>query len=414
MAYSFQTALVIGKGINKRWEEIDVGSIAISTLFTQYRTVLLTLTNPFITGSVTFDLTTNRNLIANIMLTVDQWLVENDDLTLPTIEGSYTVAYRKARYKYAMQAGYGVRRVHPTAHPDMYYPDSDLRDLLLEKQGTDYGFLQSHSLISVNGFYHRTEATLNGLYIKHGGESGLIANDTAVGILSTVNLGAVTYHGITEAMIYKQDPLHNLTTKAFIDLGIDVDNKTVLFSLGGYLHVLDGLYRNIGNGQIVLHLDKIRWLHRYLEAREFIDLSSITELFPQSDTYGLPVGVFETEECIKRFLTLPQTFFVVIDTPNVITKRKDLEMTGLPGVAVYNNRPEDVMFLRTGSGVSYQTHEEWGRWVLDYKNRFEVYHRFETSDWEESPSINADQSIEGIGILGSGYLLELGKETLTL
>ncbi len=414
MAYSFQTALVVAKGSNQRWVELDVGSMTITALLNTYRGLLLTLTNPFVSGSVTFDLSANRSLVNNFSLTVDQWLVENGSTTLPTIPGSYSASYKKARYKDAVQAGYYIKRVHPTAHPDMVYPDSDLRDLLVTKTDADYDFLQRHSLVNVNGFYHRTEATLNGMYIRHGGKSGLIANDTHVGLLSTVNLGEVTYVGITESMIYKQAENHNLATRAFINVGQDLDNKTILLSLGGYLHVLDGLYRNIGNGQVVLHLDKIRFLQRYLESREFIDLSSIKDLFPQDDQYGIPVGVFKSEECIKRFLTLPQSFFVIIDTPSVITKRKDLDMTGLHGVAIAYSRPEDLLFLRSGSGASYFTKEENGQWVITYKPRFEHFYRFEGSDWEDSPSIDDAEELEKIGILGKGYLLEIGKETLTL
>src|SRR5690606_25091812 len=135
-------------------------------------------------------------------------------------------------------------RVHPTAHPDVYFPEADQRDIMLSKEGINYEFLQKHALVSVNGFFHKTTFSSHGVRIVDGAKSALLCNDTNVGILSTVNLGSVEYVSITEDMIYKLDESHRLSSKAFINLGVDTEDKTVLLCLGGYLHILDGSYRN--------------------------------------------------------------------------------------------------------------------------------------------------------------------------
>lgn len=414
MAYSFQTALVVEKGLNKRWTEIDVGVRSIADLLASYREVYLVLTNPYLVGSVTFDMSANRNLIPMFSWTVDEWLEYNADTTLPVVNGTYNVVYKKARYKDSQQADYSFRRVHPTAHPDVYFPDADLRDLLLTKQGINYEQLHKHSLVSVNGFFHPTEWTNNGLYVRHAGKSGLIANDNSIGILSTINLGSVKYVPITSEMIYKQEESHNLARKAFIDIGENVDSKTVLLCIGGYLHILDGLYRNIGDGQLVVYLDKIRFLQRYIESRERIDLSSVTALLNYPEDSGIPVDAFRREDVITAFLTLPQSFLVILDTPNLITKRMDVEMAGLPGVAITESRPEDLMFFRSGSAGGYRTIEQWGKWVMNFGDVFEHYYRFESTNYLSFPVVDDALEIDKLGIMGKCYLLELGKETLEL
>ena len=52
-------------------------------------------------------------------------------------------------------------------------------------------------------------------------------------------------------MVKQPHPSVDLKSKVYIDLGMDLTNKSVLLSLGGYLHAFDGVV-NIGGLTTIL------------------------------------------------------------------------------------------------------------------------------------------------------------------
>lgn len=424
MAYVYQKALVRELGLNKLWQEVDISAMTISAILAKYADAVVVLTNQFIQGEVSFELTKNIPLFLRPNLTLSAWLSVNGDTTLPTTPGIPSVQYKTIEYAAAHQAGFHVKKVHPDTHPDVYSTDDLLKDLLLSRgTGTDYNFIQRRTMVNVNGIFHRTEATLHGVYVKNGGETSKIGNDNSIGIVSFANVGTLEYIPITTENLYKQDPSQAYSKRAYINTGMDLDNKVVILVLAGVLHVLDGSYFHTGNGQIAIRTEKTNFLRRFVELRKEINLHSVAEVMPTTYTplelengtnTRVVVDEVFSDAAVEKFLTLPQSFLVVVDTPYINTVRKAVLATDLPGVSLAYEKPIGILKQRSGLSSSYTRVKQHHLWSLQYKPHYERDYYFETTEWVDLPITNNSEDILNLNKSGFGYLLEIGKEELTI
>ncbi len=423
MSYVYQHAMVREIGVNKPWSQVDISTMTIATILKHYTDVYVVLTNPYVQGMVTFELTQHRNLILRPELTLNAWLVFNGNTTLPTTVGVPTITKHTAQYAAAHQVHFHVSRVHPDTHPDMQHPDSTLTDILLTRDNTDYATLQRSAMVNVCGLFHRTESTLHGLYVKHGGETGIKSNDNSVGLLSLAAIGDISYIPITEDNLYKLNTDQPYAKRAYIDTQMDLDNKTVLLVLGGVLYLLDGTYSHIGNGQIAIRTERINWLRTFSQLRHRINLQSMIDVMPttlaqQALSEGYD-GIFSIAEllhddAISAFLRLPQSFLVVVDTPYINTRTVAVESTCIPGVVVAYQKPIGILQQRNGITVPYTRVKQHHLWSLQYKPEYQREFYFETTDWDDLSTTNDTQEILSLHQSGYGRLIEINKEVLTI
>ena len=106
--------------------------------------------------------------------------------------------------------------------------------------------MSRYCLISVNGLLHKADGSVNGLYVRDGAKSSRIANKTNVGIISFKDVGEFDIIPINRNMIKQPSETLRLKEKIYLDLNTDLSNKTVLLSLGGYLHAVDNIVRIAG------------------------------------------------------------------------------------------------------------------------------------------------------------------------
>lgn len=424
MSYVYQRAMVREHGLNQYWKPVDISGMTISTILNTYIDAIAVLTNPFITGEVSFEITKNIPLFITPNLTLSNWLVQNGNTTLPTTAGAPSVTYVKGEYAQAHQANFYVRKVHPDTHPDVYNHDELLTDLLLSRSGTtDYEYIQKHMLVLVNGFFHRTESTTHGVYVKDGGRTSLIGKDNSLGVYSLANIGECRYIPITLDNLYKQHEDQDYSKRAYINVGEDLDNKVVLLSLAGVLHVLDDSYYHMGNGQVAIKTEQTNWARRFVELYRNINLQSVIEQMPTSNaallsnpTVNLPFTIEElyNDNAIKQFLLLPQSFLIVIDTPYINTVFTAIQATAFPGVGVAYEKPTGLLRQRSGLYTSYTRVKQHHLWSVQFNPAYERQYYFETTDWEDLLIATDSEDILNLYNSGYGHLVEIGKEILQI
>lgn len=355
--YTCQRALLRPRGANQRLIEAQVGNSYLRNLVTEYDIAYLVLKHPALTKEVSLNLMDILDTVYSVLenVTVDDWLVSLGDTSLPT---SDTVPKRQAgvaKFNDAFSAEFKVNRIHPTAGEGNEYPDEDLTDILMTKPGMDYALLYRNCLVNVNGLYHITDYSTRGLRVKDAGRSTYLANNHDIGLVSFLDVGKVTVTPITAAMI-KPKGTNPLKNGFIVNVPkIDLSKRIVMMSIGGYLHYGEQQYSVTGDHSIDVQWYNIPLASRYHNSKGLIDLSKFEDTMTHNPNHGsaLDLNQANTDEAIKAYMTLSQSFVITIEAANLYYMRHGLERTKLPGRYVAYERPRFPLQLENGLMPSY-------------------------------------------------------------
>jgi hypothetical protein len=412
--YTLENTIVKERGRNGRWHEINGSDLTLSYLWNTYETVYLILNHTVLNEPVSLDLTQYRLTVSTDFYntTVNDWLVSVGNEALPTSDEVPVVNPRFVTYSDAIQAGYTIQPVDRTAHPDTALPLSELEDLLLTKEGLDYALFNQFGLVSVNGLLHLTDAGPDGIHVVDGHKSKQVANDTLVGILNFQHIGKIERIPITREMV--APPKENAPLKDYADLYLegDLKDKTVFIVIGGYLHAHDKLVRQIGDNIFRVDFNNYPLIDRFYESRELIDLSHLTEIMTEKNgNYNqLDLEEVYSDEWILRYLTLSQSFFLVIDSPHIFIDTQTLESLPSPGRYVSPVKPVWPVAYGVGRLLDYHSIEEYGCWLLAGQQARKPIYNYKTTGWIKGISLDNTQSTTTRFRLPRAYFLKIGRD----
>ncbi|MNP96514.1 hypothetical protein D3C85_90990 [compost metagenome] len=415
--YTCVKALLRQRGDNQRLTEAQVGDAAVRTLMAENSTVYLVLTHPAITGQVGLDLDTIEDAIYRIAdgITVDQWLHANGDETLPTTTPLMKKEAAACGYNDLFAAGYKIQLQHPTAGEGTQLPDSELTDILVTKSGFDYKMLFDYGLATVNGLLHLTDYSTRGWKIKEGGRSTQFAKRHDLGLISFKNVGKLTCIPIKPEMVlpYAGQPMKN----GFVIKvpNVDLSNKVVMMSVGGYLHFANECYNVIGDRSIKFDWWKYPLEHRYYNSNKLINMKAFTDTMVQNEDHGdaLDLNQANSDVSIKAYMSLPQSFIILLDAKNFYYERHVLERTGLPGRYYSYELPKFPLQLENGLLPAYVAMPESGMYSLAIHENLIRSFQHDTKKPADDMYFNGARKSSTLGHYASAYLLEMGTEYLT-
>ncbi|MNZ49004.1 hypothetical protein D3C78_667610 [compost metagenome] len=416
--YEYQGALVKHRKPDVRFEEMDVRGVAVKTLLRDYAEVYLTLTHPSLTGKHTLVLTEASALTAGLLetTTVAQWLIDNDNTTLPTHEGIATPQTHFAMARDAWQAGYRVDRCVPKGSPFNDANDADKTDIWLTREDTDYVDVQRHCLGTVNGLLHRVDADGDGVYLKDGGTTFRKTQNALVGLISFKNIGRIHTASITPEMVYNPDVTKRFSDNFYVKVPFDTSNKVMGIVIGGYLHLACDDLKVIGSGAIKVNMNRIPFLERYMVSRYLINQSSMERFHEVSEFNDRDYDLqgFLDNECILELLTQSQSFIVGIEVDHLTTKVYQTTRTHLPGRFIHNERP--LMPLRTQLGLlpSYLSEEEVGQWIIRVDHNLAQHRFMNTRDYTLQPKVDEKRISSEPETLSRGELIEWATSTVSI
>lgn len=391
--YTLVQAIARPIGGNGRWSVIPLGDMLLPDVFSQYARVIATLSNNFLTKPVALELALIRPTYGSQSITFNQYLaqvgnttIQGTSETLPVINTRYT------KYADAFHAGYSVQAIHPTADIDAQVPAADRTWLYMTRPDTDYMLFYRSCLVSVNGLIHATDATTDGIYVKEGMKSQMISNKAKIGMMSFRELGALSYIPITADMVYKQAEGQVYKDRAHVDLGQDVSDKTVMLVLGGYLHILDPrTFYRISDSSFAVVFANLPLIDRYYDSVTTIDLSSMNVEKSVSDDNHILVESLFSDEAILAYLTLSQSFFVVLDNTEVFVDRKLIEKTPLPNLYISYEQPIYPLFSELGKMVNYWYTYEDGQFSISTTDAMRHNYNYRTVDQRNAFAVNANR-----------------------
>jgi hypothetical protein len=142
-----------------------------------------------------------------------------------------------------------------------------------------------------------------------------------------------------------------------------LDDKSYILVLGGYLiFIKDNVFFRQGDLSFSLNLQAIRYVDRILESDHFLDLSKLQ--LPRYAQYndGFNTSELLSNDVIRRYFTLSQSFLVVVDTPILYTESITIKHCDMPGNFRTYTEPRYPLFVGYGRMAEYWHDSQIGYW----------------------------------------------------
>lgn len=413
MPYQLESAKVRGIAISSGWEDADLAQRDINEVLRTYKRVILTLTHTVVSGNFYLNLEDARPQFGNYTgtKTVSAWLASLGNTALPTLAQAPTYKEFPIKYSDAYRANYTVQLVDGTRHPDSQLPDRDKHDLLLRRKDVDFRIQANYMLVTVNGFLHRIAGNEHGLVVVNGGQTGHLSNDNHVGVISFRDVGHLQIVPISPQMVYKQTDEQKLSDYAMIDCPVDLDDKMVLLSIGGYLHVLDGSYEQTSTRALRVNMDTINYVDRIYESLDRIDLSSLNLEPGEPGGTQFAVEDLLADQTIRAYLSLSQSFIILLPKTDLYVRRHTLGHTMLPGRYQMEQHPAPrlPMMATLGKIYDYVAFPQRGHTIFSCDPARRYHRNFHTMVWPKEASVSAQSLPSDPFSWSDAYLLEIGR-----
>lgn len=350
--YTLVTAVLKERNTNAPWSEVDLHQVSVHDFQNKYISGYVVLTNRSLPGEHIVDyrafLTeTLPQPIVNINF--PQWLSLIGNRVLPTIKEP-DFSYGEAWYSDAYKAGWKVERAHPVSPSNDNYTQADLTDGLLVKPSVSMAVYGEYILTTQNGLLHFSYPTNRGLKVRDLTKSFYSSKKQNVGVLSMTDIGKIKQVPVTVSNLIPVDPDDNMMREFYVDCDMDLTGKTVWISVGGYLHtdISEVFIANREKGLVGVDLTKIDIARRIAHSSTLMDLSSLGIFKEDWSPTLFDLDELKSQVIMHRYLTLSQTFVIVIDTQNVDVKKEELEYTGVVGVYGHVRRRSYAIFNQHG------------------------------------------------------------------
>lgn len=395
--YQLVSAIVKPLDANGRWRSMDIGTVQLNDLFKSFRRVIATLSNAVLPTNVSLDMEQLRASLGGSSLTFNDWLIQNGNQTLPTSRDLPVIKTRYAMFSDAVRSGYHVTPTHPTISASSDISIQEKTDLLVTKAGADYGFIHQRVLANVNGFYHLTDHSTDGLFVVDGMKSCLKSGRNELGLLSFLPLGTIDLIPIKDEMIYTQRDGQALRTNCYVDTGVDLSQKTVMLVLGGYLHVLDPrVFYRISTSAFGIDFSQIPLVDRFYESHRVLDLSTLAMESTIANRDQIGINNLYSDNVLRKYLTLSQSFFVALDNTDIFVETADVKQSPFPGCYTSFVKPIYPLVVGRGRHAVYWPRKEADRFSVNIRQSWGGKPMYETVPTLKQKSVS-DSRIASMG-----------------
>ena len=407
--YTIVTALGKTKKEDKSWENFVIDNCSFLYLFLTYSKVYVTLIEPITNVQVGFDLEILRKDYSTSPITFQAFLTANANTYLTTDKPPIVRTKKYVKTADVFHAGYKVRPINSALANDAQVTIGDKPDLLLTRKETDYLSFANYAIVNVNGFFHFTETDENGIYVKDGMRSCVMSGKNHASILSFLDVGQITCLPITQSMIYKRDVSTDLKDACYLNLGTNINNKVVLLVIGGYLHIPDkNIFYNVGDTTLRISINNLSLIKRYYESRDSIDLSSLPiEKSNQNDSLISIASLF-SDETITKYLTLSQSYVILLDINEFFVERDYLRKTPCPDVFISYTDPMFPVVAGYGKVVNHWYTFEDGQYSISCNDTMLNNYVYETVDPDSLTTVSSIRSMPKRMETCPAYFLKFG------
>lgn len=409
--YTVSLARGIKKGVNQRWQVMDIDAITVANIYDQFRKVYLTLNSEVSAPDVYLDMDDLRPQYSSYNGTIAQLMSDTSGSYLPITDLEPEINTRTARFMDAFRAGYDVKPYNAIYAENV--PMVDRRDALLTRTSpmVNYDLLYSTTLVTINGFYHRTDLKQGaGLLIYSAAETVKKTRQNQIGLLTFEGMCTITTVPFTQSMIFKQDDHTGLSKVAYIDTGLDLTDKSLLFVIGGYLHFVNDIVTSTGDGIFKIDFSNYPLFDRFYEMRNHLNVSSFSLSTTTTNPDQLAVSELQSDDNIRALLLMSQSFMVVLDAPHIYHARNYVKSTGYPGSYIAYTNPNKSLVVGLGRHSEYWYRDEDDQFILTVYDNAISNRIFNTTNPYFLNSIGGSELPTDPVYLSGAYFLEIGRD----
>lgn len=415
--YTYVRAIAQKNEADAHWEETDLSQMLLIDIAKNYTGAYVVLSHPLVIGDLTLDMFHPSVPLQSYQGTVELFLTANGDGALPTVEGEPIIEKNHAVYGDALGADFRIIRSDFTKGdngetlPDALRPHATLR----HEDDADYLAMHKRMLANVNGFYHLTTANSKGFHIVDANKTRRKSKKNYVGLFSFGPIGQISLEPITEDMVSFERDSQDRIVNVHVKCASEMCGKKAFIVIGGYLSWPDGERINVNTpGVMSVAVRRYPWAERYFESFETIDMPGIN--LPKVDhNPGFVVrDYFYSEEFLKAYFTLSQSFIVVVDTPSMIYEREYPERDNVPFTYFTYRRPRYPLVVASGKHEVYWSQEEAGAWVLRGYDGKRKHYMMQTTPEQDRPCFDDGLYGGNPEDFTEAYFLKITKEVVKI
>ena len=411
--YSLQKAYGVGVSMGSVWGDVDLSTLAVKQIYAQYREMYLVLTNPLIADPVNVNLADLKDEFINYDGTLVDLFTEIGDRALPTVTAIPKYKTKWAVFGDAYSQGFKVEINEPGRVPDNNGKHDNKTEVTITRPRLNARYMYEHCLVSLNGYFYPTDYDANNLYILNGGKSLLRSRRNQIGILSFQDVAKIEQLPVTKDMISKMGVDGKYANEVVFSIDPKYQNKSVILCLAGHLvFPNEHNFKKIADNDWLLSMSDLPIIERYFESKNYIDYSSLgLTVFPDNPN-KINVEEFLSDEVLEKYITHEQSFFIVVDTPNLIRNHNYIRGSKLPGMFTAYEEPKSLLFVGRGRTAEYWKTYEDGQWAVNVVNSYMPNRTFDSVN-EKHREINAGTDTPHRLYYDSrAFFLDLGVDVL--
>ena len=364
--YSYVSAVAKRRKEGAYWENVSLGPVKFEDILKTYKDVVFTLYNTALGGTVYSTLQDMLKHGVRNDLTVIDWLDLIGNRYFDVRNTPYTITSDKVTYRDGIAAGYTWEHVAAGVGEDIELPLSERPDIKLNRTGLDALEFTRNALVTVNGLFHRVLYQSGNALVIEGGRTIMKADRNSIGIINASIIGPIQQISVTDAMVATTSYEGELFNGACISIGQSLEGKSVIMSVGGYLHACDDVVKVINDAEGIVRVDfsKINLLERLFDQRHLMSLASIPLSVTSINAGAITVADLRKNDVLRAYLTLPQSFIIVCDTPDLYKRVRKLECASFYNVYYTDYEPTNPIQMRHGLFPEVWVRKEYERYVL--------------------------------------------------
>jgi hypothetical protein len=403
--YTLLSCIGKGEGTGNRYVSIDCVDMTLSVIYASYSDVYLVVLNTINDTKINICLNDYKPQYGFVTNAIGVWLSGMSASSLIDCGVIPSLDYGKVVYRDLVQAGYKVDKCKIGIAIDQPIPASDKKDLYVVKDDVLPSYVNDYCLLTVNGFIHMTDNDSFRTYVIEGAKSFYKSNYNHAGLLSFDKIGKLTKYRITEPDISSLED-KPLSTHCYIRINtpLDLTDKSILLVLGGYMILPSPIafFRTSAN-TVCLNLEGLPHLERIAESAQVLDLSSLgVNSDAMSGEYLFSDGF------IKSYLTMSQSFIVIVDNKELFYNKISLPSNGYPGVFLTEQEPKQPLISGYGRINEYWVTQEDGYYSIAARET-QIRNFLFSYVAQGLPKAYTDKELSKIKTrLNNAFLLEIG------